>query len=80
MKVVATALTSITSKRTNIHWNILHTAKVDTGETKAFFLDDAAFAKLGFKKEYLTDLKTGEIVHLEAQYDDRGNIVAVDEA
>ena len=78
MQIVVTAVNSITSKRTNIHWNILHTAKVETGETKAFFFDDAAFQKLGFKQEYLTNLNTGEIVHLEAQYDDRGNIVSLE--
>ena len=80
MKIILTAVSSITSKKTNLHWNILHTAKVDTGEVKSFFLDDANFAKLGFKQEYLSDLKTGDIVHLEAQYDDRGNVVAIEEA
>ena len=80
MLIVATALTSITSKKTNIHWNILHTVKVESGETKAFFLDDSSFQKLGFKQEYLTNFQTGEIVHLKAQYDDRGNIVSVEEA
>jgi hypothetical protein len=80
MLIVATALTSITSKKTNIHWNILHTVKVENGETKAFFFDDASFLNLGFKKEYLTNFQTGEIVHLKAQYDDRGNITEVQEA
>ena len=79
MQVVVTAVISITSKRTNVHWNILHTVKVDTGETKAFFFDDATFAKMGFKQTWLTNLKDGEITHLEAQYDDRGNIVSLEE-
>jgi hypothetical protein len=79
MKIIVTAVSSITSKKTNLHWNILHTVKVDTGEVKTFFLDDATFQKLGYKSDYLTDLKSGEIVHLEAQYDDRGNIVSLEE-
>jgi hypothetical protein len=80
MLIVATALTSVTSKSTNIHWNILHTVKVENGEVKAFFFDDASFQKLGFKQDFLTNLQTGKIVHLKAQYDDRGNIVEVEEA
>lgn len=78
MQIIVTAVTSVTSKRTNVHWNILHTAKVDNGEVKSFFFDDASFQKLGFKQDYLTDLKSGEIVHLEAQYDDRGNVVSLE--
>jgi len=80
MLIVATALTSVTSKRTNIHWNILHTVKVDNGETKAFFFDDQSFQKLGFKQDFLTNLQTGKIVQLKAQYDDRGNVLTVEEA
>ena len=79
MQVLVTAVTSITSKRTNLHWNILHTVKMENGETKVFFLDDTAFGKLGFKPDFRTDLKSGELVALEAQYDDRGNIVSLKE-
>ncbi len=80
MQIIITGVTSITSKRTNLHWNIVHTVKLDTGETKAFFFDDASFVKLGYKQDYLTDLKQGELSVLEAQYDDRGNLVSLAEA
>jgi major membrane immunogen (membrane-anchored lipoprotein) len=53
---------------------------VDNGETKAFFFDDQSFQKLGFKQDFLTNLQTGKIVQLKAQYDDRGNVLEVEEA
>lgn len=80
IKIFITAVIGINSKRTNIHWNIMHTAKLDTGETKSFFFDDAAFAKSGYKPEFLSDLSKGQLVPVEANYDDRGNVTTLAEA
>lgn len=75
MQIVVTAINSITSKKTNVHWNILHTIDVESGQGKAYFYTDEQYRKLNFDPKNVTNLKSGEIVHLEAQYDNRGNIV-----